>query len=192
MSQTHAEKPARLRKPRLALVAAVADNGVIGLGNALPWHLSADLKRFKTLTMAKPILMGRRTYESIGRPLPGRTSIVLTRNTDWRTKGVSVVHSLDDALAIAHAGAADEIMVIGGATLYERCLPTAERIYLTQIHRHFEGDTFFPSLGRGVWRELAREDVPATVGDEDGVDFSYSFVTLVRNELNHRSDRELL
>ncbi|MEM1264354.1 MAG: dihydrofolate reductase [Pseudomonadota bacterium] len=163
---------------RLSLVVAVADNGVIGRDNQLPWHIPADLKHFKRVTMGKPIIMGRKTYESIGRPLPGRQNIVLTRQASWSAAGVSVVASLDEAIALAShsaTGTNSECMIIGGATLYAAALPQASMLYLTQVHASVSGDTFFPSLETAHWRELERTTHPA-----DGDTYAYSFVTLER------------
>lgn len=141
-------------KPSITLVVAVADNGVIGRDNKMPWHLPADLAHFKLLTWGKPIVMGRRTYESIGRPLPGRTNVVVTRDPAWSRPGVTVAHSLDEALAAARS--APEVMVIGGAQLYAEALPRAARIEYTQVHGAPEGDTHWPPLDLKHWREVAR------------------------------------
>jgi dihydrofolate reductase len=136
----------------ISLMVARAANGVIGRDNALPWHLPADLQRFKSVTMGKPILMGRRTFESIGRALPGRVNLVLTRNAAWRAPGVIAVHSLEEALA--HAGTAVELVVIGGADLFQLVMPRAQRIYLTDIHAEIPGDTVFPALAPDEWQEV--------------------------------------
>ena len=163
----------------VSFVVARADNGVIGQGNALPWRLPADLAHFKRLTVGKPVVMGRRTFESIGKPLPGRHNIVLTRS-DWRAAGVTVVPNLAEAIAAAGMdprARADEIMVIGGAQVYADALPLARRVYLTEVHAAPEGDTELPAFGADVWRETARED-HAAVGDAPG----YSFVTLERRD----------
>ncbi|MGH8149654.1 MAG: dihydrofolate reductase [Steroidobacteraceae bacterium] len=125
----------------------------------MPWHLPDDLKRFKALTRGKPMLMGRRTFESIGRPLPGRTSLVLTRSPDWAAAGATVVHSLDEA--IARMGDAPELVVIGGAQVYRLALPRARRIYLTRVCASLEGDTVFPALPEAQWRATRREEHPA-------------------------------
>jgi dihydrofolate reductase len=142
----------------ITLVVAVADTGVIGRNNTLPWHLPEDLKRFKCLTMGKPIVMGRKTFESIGRPLPGRHNIVLTRETNYRRDGITVVHDADAALAAA--GAADEVMIIGGADLFRLFLPRAGRIYLTRVHGDIEGDVKWPALDDS-WSVTGRETYPA-------------------------------
>jgi dihydrofolate reductase len=146
----------------VALVVAAADNDVIGRGNALPWHLPADLAHFKRLTMGKPILMGRRTFESIGRPLPGRSNIVITRDPAFAAHGVRTVHSLDAALdlaaQIALVDGSDELMVIGGAQIYAAALPRAQRLYLTRVHARPEGDAFLPAIDWSEWREERREE----------------------------------
>lgn len=168
----------------LTLVVARADNGVIGRDNALPWHLPADLRHFKRLTVGKPVIMGRRTFESIGKPLPGRHNIVLTRSPGWTFGGVTVAPNLAEAVAAAglqHARP-DEIMIIGGAAVYAEALPSARRIHLTEVHAAPAGDTSLPPFPAG-WREIAREDhpaegdAPAAEGDAPG----YSFVTLERD-----------
>jgi dihydrofolate reductase len=166
------------RRARIALIVAMADNRVIGRGGALPWRIPADLKFFKAKTMGKPIVMGRRTYESIGRPLPGRPNIVVTRGCGDYPEGVDVAPDAEVALAIAERHArecgADEIMVIGGAALYEALLPRADRIYLTEIHEAVDGDTVFPNFDRGAWQEIERED------RDDIHSAPVSFVTLDR------------
>ena len=157
----------------ISLIVAVAEQGVIGQQNALPWRLSGDLKRFKALTMGKPIIMGRKTYDSIGRPLPGRTNIVITRQSDLQLPGCVVVTSLDQAINSVQA---DEYMVIGGAEIYRQALPLAQRVYLTQVHAKVDGDAFFPELSSTQWREVSREDQPA---DEQN-QYAHSFITLER------------
>lgn len=133
----------------------MADSGVIGRDNTLPWHLPEDLKRFKRLTMGKPILMGRKTFESIGKPLPGRENIVVTRDTNYHREGVTVVHDLDGALRAA--GNAPEIMVIGGAELFRALLPRAGRIHLTRVHGNIAGDVMWPALDERDWQVVERE-----------------------------------
>lgn len=145
-------------QPEITLVAAVADNGVIGADGGMPWHLPADLAHFKQVTMGKPVLMGRLTWESIGRPLPGRLNLVLTRNPAWREEGATRVASLIDALAVAAAQGAHELMVIGGAHVYEQALPRARRIHLTRVHYEPWGDTLFPDLDPHEWHETARQE----------------------------------
>ena len=155
----------------LALIVAVAENGVIGRGNRLPWHLPEDLRYFKRVTMGKPVVMGRKTYQSIGRPLPGRPNIVVTRDAGFAAEGVHLAGSLDQALDLARSLASGgEMIVIGGAELFNAVLPSADRLYLTEVHRAYEGDVFFPQLDPAVWREASREDHPG--------DPSYSFVVL--------------
>jgi len=159
---------------RLALIAAIAENGVIGRENRLPWRLSADLRHFKSLTMGKPVIMGRNTYESIGKPLPGRSNIVVTRDPGYRAQGCEVVHSLEQALEVA-AGHA-EVLVIGGAELYRLALERADRLYLTLVKAEVDGDTVFPEIEPRHWRELERESHHADQMNE----YDYDFVTLER------------
>jgi dihydrofolate reductase len=158
----------------LSLVVAAAENGVIGVGNALPWHLPDDLKRFKALTMGKPILMGRKTYESIGRPLPGRTNIVITRRSGLSIPGCIVVSGIDQA--IAAAGDAGELVVIGGAEVYAQALSSAAVIHLTRVHAHIEGDARFPALSPDEWREQVIETHPADARHA----YAFSYVDLER------------
>lgn len=143
---------------QVTLVVAVADNGIIGAHGGMPWHLPADLSHFKQVTMGKPVLMGRLTWDSIGRPLPGRRNLVLTSDPEWRAEGAQRVSSLDQALALAEAEGAEELMVIGGAAVYRLALGRAQRIYLTRIHAAPEGDTRFPDLDADEWEEVARRE----------------------------------
>lgn len=159
---------------KLSLIVALAANRVIGVDNRMPWHLSADLKRFKAITWGKPVLMGRKTHDSIGRPLPGRHNIILTSNTDYQAEGCSIAHSLEEAIALA--GEADELMIIGGSSLYERFLAEADRLYLTLIDREFEGDTYFPVYSAEDWRMVESQ----TITNDPSVDFNYRFVVLER------------
>lgn len=139
-----------------------ADEGnVIGKDNALPWHLPSDLKYFKNQTWGLPILMGRKTFESIGKALPGRRNVVLTRNADWSHEDVIVVHSLDEALAQIAPLQVEEVFVIGGAELFKAALPRADRVYLTRIHHRFEGDTWFPELPADEWTRVKSRDCEA-------------------------------
>ena len=160
--------------PRICLIVALAANGVIGRNNALPWHLPADLKRFKALTMGHPVVMGRKTHESIGRPLPGRRNLVITRNRDYRASGCEIVHSLDEA--IAACGDAREIFIIGGAELYRESLPRAHCLEFTEIRAEFEGDASFPEFSLAQWRETGRE----IHSDEPGIPFRYDFARYER------------
>lgn len=153
----------------ITLVVAAADNGVIGRDDKMPWHLPADLSHFKLLTWGKPILMGRKTFESIGKPLPGRTNIVVTRDAAWARPGVVVAHTLDAAFAAA--GAAAEVMVIGGAQVYAECLPLASRVELTRVHGDIAGDTHFPPLDPKQWREVARHEHAADARNEYALTF---------------------
>jgi len=158
----------------VSLIWAMDENRLIGRQNALPWHLPADLQWFKQNTLGKPILMGRKTYESIGRPLPGRTNIVLTRQQGLVIDGCTVVTSLDEAkLAVPEA---DEIMVIGGAEIYAALLPEAERLYVTQVHAECEGDAWFPAFDMQGWRESFREEHAA----DDRNPYPYDFVIMER------------
>jgi dihydrofolate reductase len=158
---------------RISLIAAVAENGVIGKDGDLAVRISPDLKRFKALTMGKPLITGRKNYDSIGRPLPGRKNIVITRRKDCAPEGVTVVHSFEAALKAAEA--AEEVMVMGGAEIFALALPKADIFYLTEVHANPEGDTFMPPWNRDEWREVFRED-HAAEGDTP----AYSFVDLER------------
>lgn len=165
---------------KLAVIVAAAENGVIGRNNALPWHLPEDLRYFKRVTMGKPIVMGRKTFESIGRPLPGRTNIVITRDGGWRAEGVKVVHSLDEALALAEDIAlidgATELMVIGGAEIYQAALPRAKRLYFTEVHAEVEGDARLPAIDWSDWGEVSRDRYTASGANP----YDYSFVVYER------------
>jgi dihydrofolate reductase len=160
--------------PRICLIAALAANRVIGRNNTLPWHLPADLKRFKALTMGHPVVMGRNTYESLGRPLPGRHNLVITRRRDYSAPGCEVVHSLDAALAACRG--AHEVFIIGGVELYRESLARAHRLEFTEIHAEFEGDATFPEYSLAHWRETGRE----IHGAETDVPFRYDFVRYER------------
>lgn len=166
--------------PRIALVVAVAMNGVIGDAGTLPWRLSSDLKMFRRLTMGKPVIMGRRTFQSLPKPLDGRLNIVITRDPAFRPAGALVVLGVEAALAAARENAAatgaDEIMVIGGADVYSQILPRADRIYWTEVHAMPDGDTRFPAFERTCWIETDREAIPR--GPRD--DFDAELVTLER------------
>ncbi len=157
----------------LSVIVAVAENGVIGRNGDLPWRISGDMKFFKATTMGKPIVMGRKTWESLGRALPGRDNIVVTRSAGFDAPGASVAGDLDAALALVPD--AEEVLVIGGAEIYALALPRAARVYLTHVHAAPEGDTHFPELDEAEWREVSRED-HAPDGETPG----YSFVTLER------------
>jgi dihydrofolate reductase len=167
-------------KARIAFVVAVAENGVIGRNGQLPWRLPSDLKRFRKLTLGKPVVMGRKTYESIGKPLDGRDNIVVTRRVDFGPPGVHAARSVEEAIAIGEALAAkrgvDEIAVIGGADIFRAALARADRIYLTLVHAAPTGDVRFATPDPRVWRETAREAMPQTAGDQ----FPAEFIVLDR------------
>jgi dihydrofolate reductase len=167
---------------RLALIVAVAANGAIGARNALPWHLPEDLKRFRALTSGHAIVMGRRTWQSIGHPLPNRQNIVVTRDRAFVAPGAEIAHSLDEALARARSPA--PVFCIGGAELFRVALPRADVVHITEIARAFDGDTFWPPLDRRVWREVARESHRKPGGDG----FDYAFVTYARVPGSDESD----
>ncbi len=157
---------------RVSLIVAMASNRCIGINNELPWKLPEDLKYFKQVTSGKAIIMGRTTYESLGRPLPNRTNIVMTRDADWEGPiGTRVVHSLEAALALAEAVAVsnyqDEVVVIGGAQIYAQLLPQVERLYITEVHTEVTGDAFFPEFNMTEWQEVSRRkhsDEASTIG----------------------------
>jgi dihydrofolate reductase len=167
-------------KVRIAFVVAVAENGVIGRNGQLPWRLSSDLKRFRKLTLGKPLVMGRKTYDSIGKPLDGRDNIVVTRQAGFSPPGAHVASSVEQALALGRELAAgrgvDEVMVIGGAEVYRMALPHAERLYLTLVHAEPEGDAHFHAPDSEQWRETAREPMPQGPNDQ----FSAEFIVLDR------------
>ncbi|MDJ0879979.1 MAG: dihydrofolate reductase [Halieaceae bacterium] len=164
----------------LALIAAVSDNGVIGRNNRLPWYIPADLRYFKQVTLGKPVIMGRKTWESMNRALPGRTNIVITRQPDYVAEGARVVPDLSAAIELAESVAmidgVDEVMIIGGAEIYRLALPMADRLYLTEVHAEVEGDTFFPDWDREQWREASREQHEAPGSDG----YRYSFTVYER------------
>lgn len=164
----------------LGIIVAVAENGVVGRDNALPWRLPEDLRYFKRMTLGKPVVMGRRTFESIGRPLPERHNIVISRDPGYLAEGVVVLPSLDAALAEAESAAvgsgAGEVMVIGGALIYSLALPLADHLYVTEVHAEVEGDTRLPAVDWEQWRECSRE-LHCASGDNP---YDYSFVTYER------------
>lgn len=158
--------------PRLTLVVAYSDNRAIGRDNALPWRLPGDLAHFKRTTLGSPIIMGRKTWESLGRPLPGRTNVVISRNPDYAAPGAVVVTTLQ--AAIEACGRVDEAYVIGGAQIYEQALPLAQRLIATEVHAQVEGDAFFPPLPAAQWQPVSREPQPAENG------YQYDFVVYER------------
>jgi len=166
----------------LSLIVAMAKNRAIGRDNALPWHLPDDLKYFKSVTMGKPIVMGRKTFDSIGRPLPGRLNIVITRNSEWQHPGVAVASSLQEALMMAASDEGSgshsprEVMVIGGEQIYRTAIDRADRLYITRVQTEVDGDAFFPEYDESQWFEVARQE-PETQGD-----VPYFFQVLERSQ----------
>lgn len=161
-----------MNRPEIVLVVAVADNGVMGEGGGMPWHLSADFRRVKALTMGKPLVMGRKTFDSLPGILPGRRHIVITRDAGWQADGAERADSLEQALDLANA---PQIIVFGGAQIYAQALPMADRIEWTEVHARPEGDTYFPDFDRSEWTETFRESHPA-----DSQSPAFDFVTLLR------------
>ena len=168
----------------IVLIAAVADNGVIGAGGTIPWRLRSDLRRLKTMTMGKPVIMGRKTFLSLPHPLPGRTNIVLTRNREFRARGAVVTTSAANALAVAKGDAlrrfAHEIAVLGGAEIYAEWMADADRLEITEVHAAPRGDTGFPPIDKAIWRETARTEHPAGAND----DSAFAFVSYIRRAPN--------
>jgi len=166
--------------PAIVLLAAVAENGVIGRGNALPWRLKSDMMHFRALTMGKPVVVGRKTYVSIGKPLKGRTTIVVSRDPAFAAPGIVVAPGLDAALVAARGDAlrrnSDTIVVAGGADIYMQALPFAARLAITEVHKRVDGDACFPPIDPKVWREVARSERPPAADDEA----SFAFVTYER------------
>ena len=169
-----------MNAPVIALIAAVARNGAIGSENAMPWRLSSDLKRFKALTLGKPLVMGRKTFQSIGAPLPGRDTVVVTRDLSWSHPGVAVARDIESALEIARqkarASGAEEIIIAGGGEIYAQTIDLAERLYITEVDLAPNGDIRFPQIDEARWREARRE--PGVRGARDDADFV--FVDYVR------------
>ncbi|MFQ1905694.1 type 3 dihydrofolate reductase [Aeromonas veronii] len=161
---------------KISMIAAMAHDRVIGKDNQMPWHLPADLAHFKRVTLGKPVLMGRKTFESIGRPLPGRRNLVISRNPGYQAEGIEVVGSVEAALALLAGSSVEELMVIGGGHLYAEMLPSADCLYLTRIDQAVEGDTRFPAFDDGQWQRIACESHPA---DEKNP-HPYSFETWQR------------
>ncbi|MEP0941814.1 MAG: dihydrofolate reductase [Rhizobiaceae bacterium] len=160
---------------RISIVVAVAENDVIGFDGDMPWQLSTDLKRFKALTIGKPMIMGRKTFAAIGSALPGRTSIVVTRDTNWQAEGVVPVHSLETAVSLAQevakSSGVDEVCIVGGGNIYLQSIDLADVIHLTRVHATPAGDTVFPSIDPAIWLEVNREEVPA--GEKDTAETTY-------------------
>lgn len=161
----------------ISMIAALAKNRAIGMKGKLPWRLADDLKHFKELTVGKPVIMGRGTYEAIGRLLPNRTNIIMTNRPDFRVNGAIIAHSVDEALDRAAETEASEVMIIGGQQIYQTFLPKADRLYLTEIYTTVDGDAFFPEFDTADWKEVDRQEHPAN----DRNEHAFSFVTLQRN-----------
>ncbi len=161
-------------EPMISLIAAMGHDRAIGIDNRMPWHLPADFQHFRRITLGKPVVMGRKTFESIGRPLPDRHNVVVTRDAAWRHDGVTVAPSIEAALAAC--GAVDEVMIIGGASFYAQLLPRAERLYLTFVDGDFEADAWFPAWEPAEWQEIERNDHPADARNSHAM----TFVTLQR------------
>ena len=157
---------------QLSIIVAMDKNRAIGANGTLPWHLSSDLKNFKSITMGKPIVMGRKTHESIGQPLPGRENIILTRDETFFAEGCTVLHSLD--AIYEHCSECEEVMITGGAEIYKSSLNDASKLYLTEVHTAIDGDTFFPAFNRSEWKEVSRQDFKSDEKNE----YDYSFVEL--------------
>lgn len=162
-------------RPQIVLIAAAAENGVIGRGNTIPWRLKSDMQRLKAITLGKPVVMGRKTFESLPRPLPGRTNIVITRDKTYRASGAVVTNSFEQAEAVALGDAlrrfATEIAIIGGAEIYAQWMDAADILDITEVHADIEGDTRFPAIDPAQWQEVAR--VRHSAGPDDNFDFSY-------------------
>ena len=161
-------------KPVISIIAAIGNNWVVGINNKLPWDLPADMEHFRQKTLGKPVIMGQKTLESIGKPLPGRTNIVLTLDENFHPQGCTVAHSIEEALGAAKDF--EEVMICGGVSIYKQFLPLADRMYLTRIKNDFEGDAFFPEFDWEDWKEVERIEHPAG----DGNPYKYSFITLER------------
>jgi dihydrofolate reductase len=161
---------------KISLIVAMASNRVIGNNGSMPWHLSADLQKFKQITTGFPIIMGRKTHQSIGRALPKRVNIIVSRASDYQAEGCLVFNELNSALQHG-CQLAEQVFIIGGETLYEALLPVADTLYITRIHQAFAGDTLFPNYETSDWTEVARVDI----NNDPSVEFDYSFLQLVRN-----------
>ncbi|RZK44166.1 MAG: dihydrofolate reductase [Pedobacter sp.] len=159
---------------KISIVVAISENNAIGKNNELLWHLPADLKHFKNITTGHTIIMGRKTFDSIGKPLPNRKNIVITRNTDLKVEGIDFVNSLEEALKLC--GSDEESFIIGGAEIYKQALPLTSRIYLTKVHENFEADTFFPEIPEHLWKEI--ESITHEADDKNK--YTYTFSTLER------------
>lgn len=163
----------------ISLIVAMDEQRGIGLDGGIPWHLPADLKRFKSITMGHHLIMGRKTYESIGNPLPGRTMIIVTRNTNYQPDGCLVANSLEEALGFARMGSESEVFIIGGGELFAEAIDHADRIYLSLVHTTLPADTFFPLISADEWQETETELVPA----DDKNKYAFTFKILIRNQI---------
>lgn len=161
---------------KISAIAAMSENRIIGKNNQLPWHLPADLQHFKTITMGSPILMGRKTYESIGRPLPGRMNLIMTRNTLFEAPGCIVISSIEEAIKQANATGSQELFIIGGADIYQQLLPAIDRLYLTIVEGSFDGDAYFPQLNPKDWQETEKQTFFADTNNPH----DYRFIVLDR------------
>lgn len=161
---------------KLSMIWAMSRNRTIGRDNDLPWHLPEDLKHFKRTTMGKPVIMGRKTWDSIGKPLPGRSNIVITRNENFFAEGIKIVHTLEEAISLKECTESEEIVVIGGVAIYAMAFPLTDRLYLTRVHAQIEGDTFFPEFDENDWQETRRENFKASEKNP----YNYSFTVLER------------
>lgn len=164
----------------LSIIVAMSQNRVIGKDNKLPWHLSEDLKRFKKITMGHPIIMGRKTYESIGRPLPGRENIVITRNPEFKAEGVTIVHSLEEA--VKRKDPKEELFIIGGAEIYKSALPQVDKLYITRIEKDFDGDVFFPEIDKKKDFKVIEES-QKLISEKNQL--PYLFLTFRRRKISH-------
>lgn len=162
--------------PILSAIVAMAENRVIGNGNKMPWHLPADLKHFKAVTNGHPVLMGRKTYESIGKPLPNRTNMIITRDRQYSAQDCLVINDINTALSMAEELDQTEVFIIGGAEIYQQLMPKVQRLYLTKVHHHFTGDAYFPELNASEWCEISHETHEA----DDKNPYAYTFITLER------------
>ena len=156
----------------LSIIVALSENNVVGKQNKLPWKLSADLKRLKAITMGHHLIMGRKTWESLGRPLPGRVNVVITSDKNYKAEGGIVVHSLKEALNVSSQD--DEVFIFGGGIIFKEAFPIVDRIYMTRVHAYVEGDTYFPDFNLKDWKEISREDFKADEKNQ----YDYSFITL--------------
>lgn len=163
--------------PKVSIIVAVANNGVIGKDNQLIWHLPADLKYFKNLTTGHHIIMGRKTFESIGKPLPNRTSIIITSNKNYHQEGCLVANSLEEAIAKVKYD--EELFIIGGGTIYEQALPIADKLYVTEVHANIEGDVFFPEIHSNIWEKTSEEKHEANEKNKH----NYSFCQYIKKQL---------